>query len=162
MHNKRGYILIFTLIFSLVGLLTFLGLSHLLVEYSKTTGQIRRYTTAIAAATGGGLECITRIKNCNLTNNNFKCQTDSSNWQTFIDNGYTSLTFNELTSHEKPEDIIDFFDWQKNYGNYQVFCKIIDVKAFTNGYFYAIEIISRKNNQQETAWLSIGYIIQHN
>jgi len=161
MFNKKGYILLFTLIFSLAGLFLLLGLSHLLIGYSKSTGSIRRYTTSMAAATGGALECINAIKECNLINNNFKCQKDSSTWIDFINNGFTSWTLEDLTSHTKPEDIINFFDWQKSYDNYQVFCKIVAVKGFPNGYLYAIEIVSRKTNHLETSWISIGYILEH-
>lgn len=165
-RKQEGFILINTIILSLVALIMLLGLSLLIYYGSKLSGIEKRYTSALEAAKGGTLECLTALKDCfnnwtisnsfNCTiSNPFKCRRSTDTWTAF-----TSTSLSDLTSHASPQDIINFPDWQKDYGSYKVYCKIIDTRGYTNGYFYAVEVVAQKIGGNETAWLSVGYRLE--
>ncbi|OAQ20719.1 hypothetical protein [Thermosulfurimonas dismutans] len=153
MNKKEGFILINTIIISLVALIMLLGLTYLIFYGTRMSGISKRYTSALEAAKGGTLECLTALKNCTIINS-FKCEHSTNTWS-----AYVSDTTN-ATSHSSPEDIIQHADWQKDYGNYRVSCKIVDTRGYTNGYFYAVEVVGEKIGGEERAWLSVGYRLE--
>ncbi|HFC98172.1 MAG TPA: hypothetical protein ENJ40_06930 [Thermosulfurimonas dismutans] len=151
--RERGFILLYTLIITLVALVMLLGLTYLIFYGSRLSGWSKRYTSALEAAKGGTLECLQALKDCTITNT-FKCDHSRETWSAFV----SDVT--SVTSHSSPADIVQNPDWQKSYGTYRVYCKIIDTHGYTDGYLYSVEIVGRRIGGNETAWLSVGYKVE--
>ena len=151
--KRQGFVLINTLIVSLIALIMILGLNYSLFYSTRFTGFSKRYTSALEAAKGGALKCIEAIEKCTIQNS-FKCRESTENWE--VNN------LENARSRSKPEDIINHADWHKSYGNYEVWCKIVDTRynVVKNSYFYAIEVVARKSGGDETAWLAVGYLLE--
>ncbi len=160
LNVERGIALITSLILSLICLSLIAGLMMLVTVGTKISGIKIRYTSALEAAKGGiedFLQDIPFDHKGTLTDTDYKCklQQDTGNWDTVCAN-YCSGS--ACTSHSSPADIISSCDWSNTYGNYTVYCKIIDTKGTSTGdWFYTIEIVARNNTTLESAWYTIVY-----
>ncbi len=153
-----------TLILTLVCLALISGVMTLLNISIKLSGMKVRYTSSIEAAKGGiedFLENITFEHKGSSNDTDYKCklQQDTTNWGTTCIN-YCDST--NCTSHSNPRDIIDYKDWSNTYGNYTVYCKIVDVRGTSGGdWFYTIESVAIRNNGSELGWYTIVYRRKH-
>ena len=157
MTKNRAFVLIHTLIITLIALLMLAGLSYVMFYNIKLSGVSKRYTSALEAARGAALECMKGIqKNCVSflkTESSFKCNISSDSWPS--DSKYTS--------HSNPQDIINYADWpktSKKYGDYEVYCKIVSTLIYSGveGSYkvYALEVVAKKADSAEVAWISVG------
>ncbi len=165
MRKEEGFVLINTIILSLIALIMLLGLVMLIYYGHRLSGMGKRYTSALEAAKGGALECAAALNNCTLDNNTFKCEHPTDTWE-----AYTATPLADLTSHTSPADIVNFPDWQRDYGNYRVYCKIVETfcpsepdGTCSYGYdiFYAVEVVGQRVGGNESAWLAIGYRLKY-
>ncbi len=150
MRRQEGFVLVSTLIIALIALIMLLGLSYLIFYGTRLMGTAKRYSSALEAAKGGALECLQALQTCSISNT-FKCEHSTSVWNTYV------ADVTPYTSHSNPDDIISHPDWQKNYGSYTVYCKVVHTQTIINGYLYGVEVVGRRQGGQETAWISLGY-----
>ena len=167
-NSQKGMALVTTLLLSLIGLGLALVVFNLVIIGIRTSGTIKRYTTALEAAKGGAEDFISSLSTTsfNITpsdpnwynGHNCKVDRDTDNWTVVCGVSMCDSDNSKCTSHAKPEDIINNYDWKKDYGDYRVYVKIINVKGTADGYYlYTIDILSKKNNTSEQAWMSIVY-----
>jgi len=64
--SRRGIALITTLIVDLIGLALISAVIHLVVTSSRTSGTVRRYTTALEAVKGGIEEFVETVASSRL------------------------------------------------------------------------------------------------
>ncbi|WP_457755946.1 hypothetical protein [Thermodesulfatator indicus] len=139
-RNKKGFILVQTLIYSLTGIIILAGLSLSIYYGFNFYGQKKRYTIALEAAKSGALSCINDIKN--ECNNSFCPSTNS---------------------YSSPGDISNIISsYYKKYiiGDYEIFCHIKRELVDSDEYFYNLTIVSRKPNTPERAWIEVGYLLK--
>ncbi len=158
--NEKGIALATTLILALVCLALIAGIMILLNTGTKMSGIKGRYTSSLEAAKGGiedFLQSIPFDHKGLSTDSDYKCklQQDTSNWSITCKNHCSGAN---CTSHSSPKDIINFPDWSNAYGNYTVYCKIVDAKGTSEGdWFYTIEAVATGNNSPEIAWITVVY-----
>ena len=159
-RSEKGIALITTLILALVCLALIAGVMVLLNVGTRLSGIKSRYTSSVEAAKGGIEDFLQNIPFNHkglASDTDYKCklQQDTSNWSTICTNYCTGTN---CTSHYSPQDIINFSDWSNTYGNYTVYCKIVDAKGASGGdWFYTIETVAKGNNTPELAWYAIIY-----
>ncbi len=157
-----------TLILSIIGLGLALVVLNLVITGTKTSGTIKRYTTALEAAKGGIEDFINSLlkTSFNVTpsdnkwksGHNCKVDRDTNNWPVVCGKDICGTDNSLCTRHTKPDDIINNYDWKNDYGDYSVYVKIVDVKGSADGYYlYAIDILSKNIRTSEQAWMSIVY-----
>ena len=167
-NSQKGMALVTTLLLSLIGLGLVLVVFNLVITGTRTSGTIKRYTTALEAAKGGAEDFINSLSTTSFNVNpsdpnwynghNCKVDRDTDNWTVICGVSMCGSNNTNCTSHSKPQDIINNYDWKKDYGDYSVYVKIVDVKGTADGYYlYTIDIISKNNNTSEQAWISIVY-----
>ena len=159
-HSEKGIALVTTLILALVCLALIAGVMILLNVGTKLSGIKGRYTSSVEAAKGGIEDFLQNIPFNHkglASDTDYKCklQQDTSNWSTICTNHCTGTN---CSSHSSPSDVINFSDWSNTYGNYTVYCKIVDTKGTSGGdWFYTIEAVAKGNNTPESAWYTIVY-----
>jgi len=164
LFSQKGIAFITSLILSLICIVLIALIFKLTLTSTKLSGKIKRYSTALEAAKGGIEDFIWSIKSTEFNVNpsdsrwiqdhNCKIDRETRNWPQVC----SSICISDnCTSNAKSEDIINYCDWKNTYGNYTVYCKIVDIKAVIDTYFYTIEIVSKNNNTDEIAWFSVIY-----
>lgn len=167
-NNEKGIALITSLVLSLIAVVLATAIMILVMSSTKQTGTVKRYASALEAAKGGIEEFLTTVKasdwsftsDTNWVNgHNCKLKRDSSLWSTACSfcNGTVSCS-----SNSNPNDIINYPDWQKSYGTYTVYAKIIDTKGYVDGYLYNIDVVSTNNNTNEQAWINVLFQVKLN
>ncbi len=164
MCSEKGIVMGTTLILALVCLALVAGVMTLLNVSIKLSGMKVRYTSSMEAAKGGIEEFLEDIPfehkgSPNDTDYKCKIQQDTKNWSTTCKNHCSSTN---CKSHSNPGDIINYNDWSNTYGNYTVYCKIVDARGTSEGdWFYTIESVAIKNNGSELAWYTVVYKRKH-
>ncbi len=159
-NSQKGVALITTLILCLICLSLIAGIIIMINTGTNISGIKGRYTFSLEAAKGGIEDFIQDIPFdhkgiANDTDYKCKIQQDTTNWSVTCANHCSGIN---CTSHSTPKDIIDFYDWYNIYGNYTVYCKIVDAKGTADGdWYYTIEAVAKSNNTPETAWYTIIY-----
>lgn len=160
LNCEKGIALATTLILALVCLMLIAGVMTMIRMGTKISGIKGRYTTSLETAKGGIEDFLQNIPFSHkgiVGDADYKCklQQDTNNWSTTCAN-YRSVE--ECKSHKNPSDIINLADWSNTYGNYTVYCKIVDAKGTADGdWFYTIEAVAKGNNTPELAWYTIVY-----
>ncbi len=157
--KEKGTALITTLVLSVICLALIGGVISLMTTGIRILGIKARYTSALEAAKGGLEDFIQSIPfnhKGTAADTDYRCkiQQDTSNWSV------TCINYcrDECTSHSNPQDIINSYDWTQTYGNYTVYCKIIDAKGVSDGsWFYTIEVVAKNEKTSEIAWFTILY-----
>ena len=165
--SRRGIALITTLIVALIGLALISAVTHLIVTSSRTSGTVRRYTTALEAVKGGIEEFVEIVASSSwsspptdshwVSGHDCKLRRDTIHWTTVCS---SICTEDSCTSHAKPDDIKDHADWINNYGSYNVYTKIIDCKGYADGWLFTIEAVAEQTSGNEEAWVSVLYQIE--
>ena len=164
--NKNGIALVTTLVLAAVSMLLVGVLLNLVLKGTKISGAFKQYTSALEAAKGGVEDFVVSMKTFVYykglpTDNKSICkiQQDTANWKESCKNymeakGYTEA---ELSSHSSVEDIINYPDMVKDFGNYKVYVKLVDTKGSADGgWYYTVDVVSQnKNNSQQRAWLTV-------
>jgi Tfp pilus assembly protein PilX len=159
-YDEKGIALATTLILALVCLTLIAGVVTMLNIGTRISGIKARYTSSLEAAKGGIEDFLQTIPFSHKglpTDTDYKCklQQDTSNWNVTCLHHCSDAY---CTSHSSPRDIIDFSDWSNVYGNYTVYCKIVDAKGTSEGdWFYTIEAVAIGNNTSEIAWFTVVY-----
>ncbi|WP_022670304.1 pilus assembly PilX N-terminal domain-containing protein [Hippea alviniae] len=163
--NKKGIALIVTLVLAAISVILIGVLMNLVITGTKISGVFKQYTSALEAAKGGMEDFISSMgtfvyyKGLSTDNESIcKIQQDTDNWGESCKSymkakGYTEA---ELSSHSSVEDIIDYPDMVKDFGNYKVYVKLIDAKGAADGWYYTVDVVSQsKSDSRERAWLTV-------
>jgi|GEM_PF-1438078 len=159
-NNEEGIALITSLMLAFVVLVMIAAILVITLTGIRTSAAIKRYTNALEAAKGATEDVLHDIlaylSNSTLTGTWKSTSTDKieNSWSTAYPTSY--------------KDIVNYYDWRKAYGNYDVYAMITNTykkKVFTSTgtfkmkYYYTIEIVSvnRNSPDQEKAWLSVFY-----
>lgn len=137
--KNSAFVLIQTLIFTLIALIMLLGISLVMYYGSRFSGIEKRYATALEAAKGGVFKCIKEIKEDCISGN---CPPPASD----ISNNFC-------------EDIKNNYYKKYSIGDYEIYCKVID-QMRTDKIFYHLEIIAQKPGIKECGWIAVGYILK--
>ncbi len=160
--QDKGIALVTALILSLVAIVLMAAIMVLVVTNTQHSGSVKRYTSCLEATKGGMEDFIASMKNSTWTNpadtnwitgHTCKLKRDTSVWSsacTFCSNG------TQCTDDSSPSDIINYADWQKSYGSYTVYAKIIDCKGYADGFLYNIELVG-VGAGNEKAWIALVY-----
>ena len=185
LSSKKGLALVTTLFLSFIALALIAILMSLVFRSTKISSSFKVYTSALEAAKGAS-ELLLYYDFDRL---------DSSDWRREVTSSGTVLhscklrpaesvedwkwpngpcyqicggdeEFEHCISHSSPQDIIDYYDWKKDLGNYIVYAKITDVRHVNaptavipenrNYWLYSVDFVAKsKTNQQEIAWLTV-------
>jgi Tfp pilus assembly protein PilX len=159
--DQDGIALVTALILSLVGLILVMAITRMLSTSTYFSGSVKRYTSSLEASKGGVEEFISSLKNSTwfdpsdanwLSGHTCKLRRDSSLWSSVC----SFCSSCDCYSNSNPDDIINCPDWQKNYGSYTVYAKIIDCKGYADGFLYNIEVVG-VGSSSEKAWIAVLY-----
>lgn len=167
-QDEKGIALVTSLILSLIAVVLASAIMMLVVSSTKQSGTVKRYTSALEAAKGGVEEFLIDVKNSTwssasdnwIDEHTCKLKRDSSTWP--IACSFCSNSMEKCISHSNPSDIINNPDWQKTYGSYTVYAKIVDTKGYIDGFLYNIEVVGTNNSTNEKAWINVLYQIKLN
>ncbi len=155
MKNKQEGIALFTtLILALLSLIIIFAIMYITTVGIRLSGAVVRYTTALEAAKGGAEDILHDIKAVLVGS------TLIGAWKP----GSTSKLDSEFSTSPPttPEDVINNYDWHKEYGDYDVYGFIVSTHKKVLGvgklrYFYDFEIVAINTTSKEKAWLSVFY-----
>ena len=164
--NKNGIALIVTLILTLISMMLIGALMNTVLTETKISGDFKQYTSALESAKGGVEEFMSYFGNVAIHegsegDTSFICKVNRNTavWNTTCKNymkakGYT---LENLSSHSVIEDIINYPDMIKTFGDYKVYIKVTDVKGSSDGvWYYSVDVVSQnKINKKQRAWISL-------
>jgi len=149
--NEEGIALITSIILSFIVLVMIGAILVITLTGIRTSAAIKRYTNALEAAKGASEDILNDII-VYLSN------------PTLIGNWKNTSTYKITNDWNAPlprsyKDVVDYYDWKKEYGSYNVYAVITNTKKLSDQYYYTIEIVSVNVNSpdQEKAWLSVFY-----
>ena len=153
--NNKGIALITVMILSIIGLGLIVSMMNMIHIGTKISGAERRYTTALEAAKGGSEIIINMIQSGSYSPENIAGATAQSG--TCIQTKMTNET-SHWGSCSFTSDPTDHPDITASLGGYTVYIKIVDSKETKNYWFYTINCLAKKGNEQ--AQVSFLYRIE--
>ena len=153
--NNKGIALITVMILSIIGLGLIVSMMNMIHIGTKISGAERRYTTALETAKGGSEIIINMIQNDSYSPENIAGATKQSG--TCVPTKMTRETshWGSCSSTSNPTDQPDI---TASMGGYTVYIKIVDSKETKNYWFYTINCMAQKGNEQ--AQISFLYRIE--
>ncbi len=191
--NNKGIALITTLLLSFIALIFIGTVMELVLTSTKLSGYLKSYVSAEEAARSGIIDFFD-YKTLYSQNEGGFFNLHSSNWRPGheckifynVVNSHDQWPVKcpeicgngkivECESHSAPEDIIDYYDWKKVYGNYVVYAKITkkirvsspEIAYGKNAYvgnspeyfLYSIDFVATNNDNvsPQMAWFTVLY-----
>ncbi|MCI4627238.1 MAG: hypothetical protein L3V56_14935 [Candidatus Magnetoovum sp. WYHC-5] len=170
--NDKGFALVITLLFAMIGLALSGALLYLTVQTTKIGGIGQRYATALDAAKAAGEVALAFIDNYDSTAGTVpdyydptyydtNCIKDKLTTSTLDTAGgnflWTQCTagsqndYTSMTASTMPDIVFDL-------GEYRAFTKVVDTKVVGSTYYYTVEILTYKlANEREKAQISLVY-----
>jgi len=154
-NNNKGVALITTLALGLVALVFISAFLYIILNSTKTSGQMKTYTSALEVAKGTASYLMNIVLEPNW-DSLLKCDSSSPNCEDCVKNnncGPCSLNYKECK--------LDVSDLQNEVSGYSIDAYILDIKEYgTNKKIFTFKVISQKNNSSEKAEIDFIYKVE--
>ncbi len=162
-EREEGIALVSALVLTLLSLILVMIVMKMVLVSTYSSGSLRSYTSSLASTKGGVEDFVMDLKGSSwiqpigsnwLPSHFCKLQRETNTWSS-VCSFCNPLTL--CTSDSTPQDIINYADWKKSYGNCTVYVKIVDCTAFSDGYVYTIDVVGKYPSSPEVAWVTIVF-----